>query len=74
MGWHDLNDRQLKWITKFQAYDFEIEFVKRKKNTTVNVLFRTPLFHFASIISTDWKAFIIDKYVKNDFVFKILYV
>ena len=28
----DLNDWQQKWVTKLQAYDFDIEFVKGKKN------------------------------------------
>lgn len=26
----DLNERQQKWITKIQAYDFDIEYIKRK--------------------------------------------
>jgi hypothetical protein len=27
----DLNERQQKWVSKIQAYDFDIEFVKGKK-------------------------------------------
>ena len=27
----ELNDRQQKWVSKIQAYDFEIEYVKGKE-------------------------------------------
>ena len=36
----ELNERQQKWVIKFQAYDFEIEYVKGKNNVVVNVLSR----------------------------------
>jgi hypothetical protein len=28
----DLNERKQKWVSKVQAYDFSIEYVKGKKN------------------------------------------
>jgi len=38
----DLNMRQQKWVIKLQAYDFDIEYVKGKKNTTIDALSRKP--------------------------------
>jgi hypothetical protein len=32
LGQKDLNERQQKWVRKLQAYDFNIEYVKGKKN------------------------------------------
>jgi hypothetical protein len=31
----DLNECQQKWVTKVQAFDFDIEYVKGKKNIVV---------------------------------------
>ena len=44
----DLNDRQQKWITKLQAYDFDIEFVKGKKNVMDDALSRRP--HICALV------------------------
>ena len=38
MSQRDLNERQQKWIMKLQAYDFDIEFVKGKKNVVADAL------------------------------------
>jgi hypothetical protein len=38
----DLNERQQKWVNKIQAYDFDIEYVKGKKNIVVDALSRKP--------------------------------
>ena len=38
----ELNERQQKWISKIQAYDFEIEYVKGKNNVVVDTLSRIP--------------------------------
>lgn len=32
----DLNERQQKWVNKLQGYDFNIEYVKGKKNIVVD--------------------------------------
>jgi hypothetical protein len=40
----DLNERQQKWVSKIQAYDFDIEFVKGKNNVVVDALSRRPQF------------------------------
>jgi hypothetical protein len=38
----DLNESQQKWVSKIQAYDFGIEFVKGKNNVVVDALSRRP--------------------------------
>jgi hypothetical protein len=36
----DLSERQQKWVTKVHAFDFDIEYVKGKKNIVVDALSR----------------------------------
>ena len=36
----DLNERKQKWVSKIQAYDFDIEFVKGKNNVVADALSR----------------------------------
>ena len=38
----DLNERQQKWVSKIQAFDFDIEYVKGKINVVVDALSRRP--------------------------------
>ena len=38
----DLNKRQQKWVSKIQAFDFDIEYVKGKNNVVVDALSRKP--------------------------------
>ncbi|XP_059075327.1 uncharacterized protein LOC131875270 [Cryptomeria japonica] len=61
----ELNDRQQKWISKIQAYDFDIEFIKGKNNTVADALSRKPsLAALCSLseISADWKAQLLVEY------------
>ena len=40
----ELNERQQKWASKVQAYDFEIEYVKGKNNTVADAFIQTTHF------------------------------
>jgi hypothetical protein len=39
----DLNEKQHKWVSKVQEYDFDIEYVKGKKNIVIDALSRRPV-------------------------------
>lgn len=41
----NLNEKQQKWVSKLQSYDFKIEYIKLKKNTIVDALSRNPSFY-----------------------------
>ena len=63
-----LNDRPLEWVSKVQAYDFDIELIKWKNNAVADALSRKPsLAALCSLseISTDWKAQLLVEYSKN---------
>ena len=36
----ELNERQKKWVSKIQAYDFKIEYIKGKRNVVSDALSR----------------------------------
>jgi hypothetical protein len=67
----ELNEQQQKWISKIQAYDFEIEYVKGKNNVVVDALSRIPTLSLMEI-SVEWKALILVEYSKNRFACEIL--
>jgi hypothetical protein len=63
----DLNERQHKWVSRIQAYDFDIEFVKGKNNVVADALSRRPS-NFAMIgVSVDWKDHLVMEYEKDQF-------
>jgi hypothetical protein len=62
----DLNERQQKWVSKIQAYDFDIEFVKGKNNVVADALSRRPSIYAMTDISVDWKAHLLVEYSKNN--------
>jgi hypothetical protein len=71
----ELNDRQQKWVSKVQAYDFDIEFIKGKNNTVADALSRKPsLAALCSLseISADWKAQLLVEYSKNQHACEIM--
>jgi hypothetical protein len=49
----DLNERQQKWFSKIQGYDFDIEFVKGKNNVVAYALSRRPSVYSMIDISVD---------------------
>lgn len=68
----DLNNTEQKWVSKLQAYDFDIEYVKGKNNVLADGLYRKPYLCNIIEITADWKALIIAKYAKNNFTNEIL--
>lgn len=68
----DLSDRQQKWISKLQAYGFEIEYVKGKNNVVTNTLSRMPPTLSLLEITEDWKSLLLVEYSKNKFACDIL--
>ena len=68
----ELNERQQKWVSKVQAYDFEIEYVKGKNNIVVDALSRRPASLSFMSISTDWRALLLVEYSKNKFACELL--
>ena len=55
----ELNECQQKWVSKVQAYDFKIEYVKGNNNIVVDALsIRTALVSLMSI-SIDWRSLLL---------------
>ena len=52
---NDLNKRKQKWVSKIQAFDFDIEYVKGKNNVVVDALSRRPYISLMDV-AEDWKA------------------
>ena len=63
----ELNESQQKWVSKVQAYDFEIEYVKGKNNVVVDALSKRPASLSLMTISTDWRSLLLVEYSKNKF-------
>ena len=68
----ELNERQQKWVSEVQAYDFEIEYVKGKNNVVADALSRRPASLSLRSISTDWRALLLVEYSKNKFACELL--
>ena len=67
-----LQERQQKWVSKIQAYDFDIEYVKGKNNVVVDALSRKPAVLSLMSLDTDWKAQLLVEYSKDRFACEIL--
>jgi hypothetical protein len=68
----DLSERQQKWVTKVQDYDFDIEYVKGKKNIVADALSQRPTSCSLLEISVDWKAHLLVEYSKNQFACEVM--
>ena len=68
----ELNERQQKWVSKVQAYDFEIEYVKGKNNVVVDALSRRPASLSLMSISKYWRSLILVEYSKDKFSCELL--
>ena len=51
----DLNERQQKWVSKINAFDFDIEYVKGKNNVVVYSLSLIPSISVMDVAG-NWKA------------------
>ena len=67
-----LQERQQKWINKIEAYDFYIEYVKRKNNVVADALSRR--LATLSLMSLDayWRAQLLVEYSKDRFACEVL--
>ena len=68
----DLYERQQKWVSKIQAYDFDIEFVKGKNNIVADALSKRPSVYAMTDISVDKKAHLLVEYSKNQFACQLM--
>jgi hypothetical protein len=68
----DLSERQQKWVSKIQAFDFDIEYVKGKRNIVADALSRRPAGCSMMDICTDWKAHLLVEYSKNKFACEVM--
>lgn len=59
-------------MSKIQAYDFYIEYMKGKKNIVVDVLCRKPIVCSLIGISADWKYHLLVEYIKNKFACELM--
>jgi hypothetical protein len=59
-------------VTKVQAFDFDIEYVKGKMNIVVDALSRRPAACSLMEISADWKSHLLVEYSKNKFACEVL--
>ena len=67
-----LQERQQKWISKIQAYDFDIEYVKGKNNVVADALSRRPATLSLMSLDTDWRARLLVEYSKDRFACEVL--
>jgi hypothetical protein len=68
----DLNERQKKWVSRIQTYEFDIEFVKGKNNAVADALSRRPSIFSITGVSVDWKDHLVMEYTKDQFACQLL--
>ena len=59
-----LQERQQKWVSKIQAYDFDIEYVKGKNNVVADALSRRPATLSLMSLDANWRAQLLVEYMK----------
>jgi hypothetical protein len=72
MGQKDLNERKQKWVSKLKPYDFDIEYIKGKKNAVVDALSRRLEMCSLTKISADWKSHLLVEYSKKKFACEVM--
>jgi hypothetical protein len=68
----DLGERQQKWVSKIQAFYFDIDYVKGKRNVMSYALSKRPPGCLMMDICTDWKAHLLVEYSKNKFACEVM--
>jgi hypothetical protein len=63
----DLKERQQKWVSIIQAYDFDIAFVKGNNNVVADALSRRPSILAITGITVDWKDQLVMEYAEDQF-------
>jgi hypothetical protein len=61
----DLNERKQKWVRKIQEYDFGIEYVKGKKNISIDSLSKQSIVCSLMEIQAYWRLHLLVEYSKN---------
>ena len=67
----ELNEMQQKWVSKFQSFDFDIEYKKGKINGVVDVLSCNPTFSLLQMFN-EWKIQLYTEYYKDKFSCEVL--
>lgn len=67
-----LHERQQKWISKIQAYDFDIEYVNGKNNVVADALSHRPATLSLMSLDVDWRARLLVEYSKDRFACEVL--
>ena len=62
----DLNERKQKWVSKVQAFEFDIEYVKGNNNVVANALSRRLSISLMDV-AKDWKVILEVEYAKDKF-------
>jgi hypothetical protein len=68
----DLSERQQKWVSKIQAFDFDNEYVKGKRNIVADALSKRPPRYSMMDICKNWKAHLLVEYYKNKFACEVM--
>ena len=72
LGQKDLNDRQQKWVSKLQAYDFDIVYVKGKKNIVADALSKRLHLLAVGIVIDDWRELVLEEYAKDSWASSVI--
>jgi hypothetical protein len=59
-------------VTKLHAFNFDIEYIKGKKNIVADALLRIPVACSLMEISVDWKFHLLVEYSKKKFICEVM--
>ena len=67
-----MQERQHKWVSKLQAYEFEIKYVKGKHNIVADALSWRPAVLSLMDVAHDWNAQLLVEYSKDKHAYEVL--